>query len=347
MTDSNINTSTKQSYIEFIRAFAAITVVFLHIVMTLPANYSIEELGTFNSIVFNACYMPTKWAVPCFVMVSGALLLNPSKTIGYTKTAKYLARMIWVLLIFGTVFSLMELVFSGKRIDVLLPLKALLNVAEGKSWDHLWYIYTLIALYLVTPFFKIAINHISQKEFDILVYILMIGNFLIPYINFIFKLEIKNFMIIPEYATYYLIGYWITTKENICKKKIIIPGIVATIAMIIIEIHSISSNGVVFEANHSSKDLLTLIQSVSVFMFFKEFCFNKRIGKLLDLICKCSFGIYIIHPFWINMLYKVIKFTPLTMNIGIGILVCFIVVFVLSFVTTLIMKRIPFINKIV
>ena len=35
----------KITYIEYIRVFAAVAVVFLHIVMTLPNNYSVAELG--------------------------------------------------------------------------------------------------------------------------------------------------------------------------------------------------------------------------------------------------------------------------------------------------------------
>ena len=69
----------KVTYIEYIRVFAAVAVVFLHIVMTLPNNYSVAELGVFNYTVFSDCYMLVKWAVPCFIMVSGALLLNPQK----------------------------------------------------------------------------------------------------------------------------------------------------------------------------------------------------------------------------------------------------------------------------
>ena len=291
MADSASGNGKKQIYIEYIRAFAAITVVFLHIVMTLPANYTIEELGKFNSAVFNGCYMPTKWAVPCFVMVTGALLLNPSKKFGYEKIAKYVKRMLWVLLIFGTGFSLMELVFEDRAFSIIMPLKALLNVAEEKSWDHLWYIYTLIALYLITPLIKYAFERISSKELDILIGILIIGNFVIPYINFIASTDIKNYMIIPEYATYYLLGYWLTTKENRFGCKVLIPGIIATIAMIIIEIYLIYQKGVVFEANHSSKDLLTLIQSISIFLFIREMCSEKKIGKVLDAICKCSLGV--------------------------------------------------------
>ena len=337
----------KKVYIEYIRAFAAITVVLLHIVMTLPANYSVRELGELNSAIFNGVYMPTRWAVPCFVMVSGALLLDPKKNLPIEKIWKYIKRMLFVLLIFGTGFALMELVFSEKKVAITMLFKAMLNVAEGKSWSHLWYLYVLIALYIITIPLKYAVEKMSRKELNALLCTLIAGNFVIPFINAVVGTQIKELMILTEYATYYLLGYWLATSEWQPGKLIIVPAIIVTAIMITTDCWFIFNCGTVFELNHQSKDLLTLIQASSVFLFFKS-CFvqKKEYGVTIRNICDCSFAIYIIHPFWINLLYKVFNFTPLSMPIWLGILVLFTIVFSLSFATAAVLKRVPFFKKI-
>lgn len=46
----------KLIYIEYIRMFATIAVVFLHVAITLNSNHSIDELGVFNYSLFSACH---------------------------------------------------------------------------------------------------------------------------------------------------------------------------------------------------------------------------------------------------------------------------------------------------
>ena len=336
----------RESYIDYIRAFAAVTVVLLHIVMTLPANYTVEQLGVNNSIIFNGIYMPTKWAVPCFVMITGALLLRPEKNLEVTKICNYIRRMLCVLVLFGTSFALMELIYSERIIKIQMFLKAILNVLEQKSWSHLWYIYVLIGLYVVTIPLKCAIQKMKPKEFDLLIYVLIIGNFLVPTINTLAKTDIYTFMILSEYATYFLLGYWLTTKKNILGNYTLLIAIGISLVMIFLETLSLKYNKTVFELNHQSKDIMTMIQSISMFLFLKNVCEQRNHGKLISLFSNCSFGIYIMHPFWINIIYKGLKITPLSMPIGIGIVVLFIAVLILSVGTAYVLKRLPYLKEI-
>lgn len=57
-----------------------------------------------------------------------------------------------------------------------------------------------------------------------------------------------------------------------------------------------------------------------------------------------SFGIYIFHMLWVNVIYKVIKFNPLDYGIWI-ILPLLLVVLAASDFTTIIYKKIPLIGK--
>ena len=348
--EDKMSHGAKLPYIEYIRVFAALAVVFLHIVMTLNNNYTVEELGVFNYTVFSDCYMLVKWAVPCFIMVSGALLLNPGKQISVKKTGKYIWRILLVLLTFGVVYALMELVFIEKTIDARILGRALLNTAEGNTWTHMWYIYAMIPIYIIMMPLKDFIRAQNRKSIGIFIAVLFVGNFLIPTVNTLCGTDLKTFMPINEYVTYLIIGYYISTIPNDSKlfqRPIYIVGGIATIGMIGIETYSLVVHNEVAAVNHSSGEILTLIQSVSVFMLMKIVFEHRETTHLVQAVSKCSFGIYLIHPFWINLIYKVLKINPLSMPIGIGIVVLFAVVFVLSFISAWLVKRLPAIKNII
>lgn len=341
----------KLAYIEYIRVSAALAVVFLHIVITLNNNYIVEELGVFNYTIFSDCYILVKWAVPCFIMVSGALLLNPSKQISIRRMRKYICRMLLVLLTFGVVYALMELVFTEKTIDARILGRAFLNMAEGNSWSHIWYIYALIPIYIIMMPLKDFIRAQNRKSIAIFIAVLFIGNFLIPTVNTLCGTELKTFMPINEYVTYFIIGYYISSipKDSKLFQRLIyiVGGSIATIGMIGIETYSLLMYNEVMSVNHSSGEILTLIQSISVFMLLKIVFEHRETTHLVEAVSKYSFGIYLIHPFWINLIYKVLKITPLSMPIGIGIVVMFAIVFVLSFISAWLVKRLPVIKNII
>lgn len=94
---------------------------------------------------------------------------------------------------------------------------------------------------------------------------------------------------------------------------------------------------------------LTLVFGASIFVIIKECCkggnTDKR-HKIRDIICLNSFAIYLIHPFWINLIFKAFKITPISFPIYIGIPVLFLVVLIMSLLSGAIVRKIPLIREI-
>ena len=61
-------------------------------------------------------------------------------------------------------------------------------------------------------------------------------------------------------------------------------------------------------------------------------------------IAQNSFGIYIFHMLWINLLYKVVKLSPLDYSAWI-LIPMLIVIIILSDITTIVYRKIPIIGK--
>lgn len=336
-------------YLEKLRNAATFAVVLLHIAMTMNNNYTPTEIGLTNYIVFSNIWIGVKWAVPCFLMISGALLLN-KKDITVDKIVKYILRMFFVLLSFGTVFAMMEIFFNKRTLTVKSVFLSIYYVLSGQSWDHLWYIYTLIALYIITIPLKVFIDNTEKKNIDIFVAVLVIGNFIIPSINSIFGLNIKNIMIITEFPTYYILGYWLSNLKIKLKNSAYFFGwgyLCSTIIMVAIESCGLKLNGASPAISLSTGNCIVLAQSICVFLFFRSFFESKNINRFDTVISKNSFAIYLVHPFFINFMYKLLKITPLSTNIFIGIPICFIFVFSFSLLSSYLVKLIPAIRNIV
>lgn len=90
--------------------------------------------------------------------------------------------------------------------------------------------------------------------------------------------------------------------------------------------------------------IFTMIQALSVFCLFKKYMDGVHVGKLAKSISRCSFGIYLIHPFFINLLYKMMNVTPTNfplLGIEFAIPLLWLIVFLLSWGGTFIMLKVP------
>ena len=105
-------------YFSVLKCFAMFSVICLHTFCT-PVNLWNEYLTSTEIFigVFVSQFLKA-WAVPIFIMVSGALFLDKSKDISIKKLyGKYILRLVLILIIFGTLYSLMEIVYTTHSIS--------------------------------------------------------------------------------------------------------------------------------------------------------------------------------------------------------------------------------------
>ena len=95
-----------------------------------------------SEYIYIRSVMNLMWfAVPCFLMLTGLLLLLPKKQIDIrTLYKKYVLKILIVLGIFGIIFSWMEIVFSQKTINVFKFLMQSLMLYKVKH-GHIYGIY--------------------------------------------------------------------------------------------------------------------------------------------------------------------------------------------------------------
>lgn len=145
MTKNNL--TQRQYNLDYLRVFASIVIILLH-VSAQNMDY-VEPTGTEWNI-YNICNGASRWGVPVFVMMSGALFLPreiPTKTL----YKKYILRMaiayiVWSL--FYAIFDpLRKLIFKDDyHISFVEIIGSFISGAV-----HLWFLPMIIGLYMCIP----------------------------------------------------------------------------------------------------------------------------------------------------------------------------------------------------
>ena len=71
-----------------------------------------------------------------------------------------------------------------------------------------------------------------------------------------------------------------------------------------------------------------------------------RNDKMMNFISKYSLGIYLVHPFWINVAYKGFGIYPNILPTGIGEIAFFASIFILSVLTSVVLYSMPVMKRI-
>lgn len=145
-----------RTQISFMRVAAAFAVVLIHVTAgaTTGTDPHSECIGqAFTSL--------GRWAVPLFVMISGAMLLNSSKRESplqfYSRRA---LKIVPPLLFWNAVYF--RFMYWGA--DLTFAQAADIVIYKGGFYWHLWYLPMILGLYLLTPLLRAGVRRISRRR---------------------------------------------------------------------------------------------------------------------------------------------------------------------------------------
>lgn len=340
------------AYIDWLRVIACFAVILFHI--SGSCGFTLE-LSSENHIIMELFHSLVIWCVPVFIMISGALFLDPGKKICIKKLHTHNILRIFAAFVFWSfVYASYNLIGSkdSNRINGWV-----LQLVGGHF--HLWFLWLIIGLYILTPVLRLICRDKGIMHYLILISIFV--NFVIPFLLDIINLFIPvfqpiiriiqshltnlNLQTIGGYITYFFLGYYLRA-INLNKKKedlLIILGALISITTVGITYMSFlsvfSCKGELFQFC----SLYALAQSVSVFLICKRF-FNDKESKTISFLSKYSFGIYLIHMLIIYLLV-LHRITPTILNPIIGIPLMSLLTFLISIGGTVLISHIPIIKK--
>ena len=245
-----------------------------------------------------------RWAVPVFFMMSGALILDPGREMPLSKVGRYVWRMAFVLLTVGLAFCLVEQVADVRVQTSVVTLtwgmaaRAFLNLLEGNSWDHLWYVYALIGLYLLTPFIRGYLARVTRGQFRLAVALAWVLLCLVPLANLLLNTNIYQFVDLSSAVAYFMLGRYAVEYLEL-DWRVVAAGM-ASLALCCLSaglgLRSVTGAQVAGAVALPQYGLVMPF-SLMVFLAFRRFLDRpQRPGGAMACLARDSFGVYLFHP---------------------------------------------------
>lgn len=318
---------------------AILAVIFVHISAEVVVG---NDVGTLYWWIGNAYDSSVGWCIPIFVMLSGALLLNPDKKESLpTFFQKRLSKIFFPLVFWSLFFIFWFPSENGNTFVVILK-----RLLSGKPYYHMWFLYMIVGLYLFTPFFRKIVLHSTKKE---LIY-LVSSTFFIAILNFAFqtfylgegsKLFINWFLL---YIPFYFLGYLVYQDQKkhsiILLWSIFVVTILSTLFAFYFFAQIDFKYAMYFYGNLS---VLVILMSISLMYILKSFekpIINEKITKKLAIY---SLGIYLVHPILIHP----VKDYLLEINPLYGIPLFSTLIFLGSLFIVWVVNQIPYLRRVV
>ncbi len=320
-----------------IRALACMAIVVLHtFYAAVPGQGSDFLLRAGTYMVRNSMF----WAVPCFVMVTGALLLDPDREVTWEKIfQRYLRRVVTALLFFSALFAVFDAVTNSTAFSLFLLKDWLVRLLTDTGWSHMWYLYLMIGLYILIPFFRMITASARDAEIRMLLLVFVIFLSLIPMIEKLTGME-SGFYIWMQtgYPLYLFAGYALSKGIVRMRRRTALAAALAGLAMILLAtwfgLSSETGTLTKLVGNYSFAGVILL--AIGLFELIRKRSSRKRtvLTSVLSRIDRYSFGIYLIHMLYLKLIVVVLKIDLLSYGGLFGALAGSVVVFVLSLLTS-------------
>ena len=323
----------RKQFLDVLRVLATCAVVLMHVLTGATDVTDASIVPEYRSLLLSVMDLVT-WCVPIFLLISGYLFLNPERTLTYpVMIKKYCRRIALAILLFGVPYAASELVVAERTFRIRMIPEALKMTLMGHTWSHMWYLYLILFLYLITPLLKKVLRVLPVWGVVAMMAVIFLGSSVAPFLNKV--LDVNSIPVLPDggvYFLYYLCGYFFAVRE-VCVDKA--------------ESSGISGKGM--ETGDTTEPvrgkrignvwlmaaavlMMGMILSRTLAGFSIQMAYNYPFTVLLAVLLfaagwngsiqkhripwqeagALSFAVYLVHPVYVNLLYKFVKITPFT-----------------------------------
>ena len=333
-------------YFDVLKIIAIMFVILIHVISEYWENLDVNS-NTF--IVLSVLESISRFCVPAYFMVSGALFLNEEKKVTIKDVLKKYVLKIFLLFVFWNItYSVINSVINHDAITFKLIGNILLDTLLGNGVFHLYFLPIIIGFYLCLPILKQITKEENRNILKYFIIILFIFFSFNRITNYLFGISLFYTIVFTKYLIYFILGYYLNT-FNISKKNtniIYILGVFGLIITILGTIISSKVNGItdVFFKNDTFN---VILYSSAIFLFAKNNFIRFNEG-LLKVLTQTNFGVYLIHGLVLGFLEYMKLFNILdSTSILLSVIVDSVIIYVLSSFSVYILMKIPYIKKLV
>ncbi len=282
-------------FFDLLRCVAAVAVVAIHVL----GPYR-EQLGGIpdgewiTAISFNSF---SRWAVPVFIMVTGALMLSDTRNFD---ARYYVKRRLGKVLLPFLVWSVFYALLSGFTLagfDSSVALRTLQTFPEHETYYHLGFFYYFIPLYFIIPLLNILVRKIDRGSVIGLTCVWLVLTTL-----FLFKVDGVWGQKLILFSGYLLLGYCLFQYRWPALVVLVPLGIAALVlADYMVVSTSLAQGEYTVGRWMSYKTLNTVLVAAMIFALCQRY--GERLSESwkhkLTFMGRYSLGIYLLHPIFL------------------------------------------------
>ncbi len=348
LADTQAHKPQPLEWVSNLRVISLFAVIVLHTASLLLMDYKKALLNDW--LVADFYNALVRFAVPVFVMISGALMLHREYELGdFLK--RRLSRVIWPFLIWSFIYIgyswyIEDIAFTE---DAWANIRVILHQLKYGAYYHLWYVYMLIGLYLFIPIISKFVRNATEKElryFLLVWFVVML--FSQPYLlRFQPMIDVHYF---TGYLGYLVLGHYLALIE-LPQKGIKTPLILyffVCLAGIVIGTYLLTANGEALSTTmYEPLGPFIVLFSAGVFLLARVVVFKipASLIKIRNLAGNLSLGIYLCHALILVLIDDQLGISYRFCNPIISIPATALVCFIISFAIIYLISKIPFIGK--
>ena len=336
---------------DLLRILAAFSVVMLHSAAQHWYDLPIDSLDWKVVNAYDACF---RFGVPIFVMISGAIFLDPLRELDMRRLYRHnILRLVVIYLLWGAVYGLMDCYHYG--FSSLTWKEILKEMLSGRY--HLWYLPMLIGIYVLLPVLRSWVHNAQKQNLQYFLTLFVVLQVLrTTVMTFVKNGELRHLLSLGEiqmassYLGYFVLGYYIVhigipQKYHKCFYLAAVPGVVLNI---LISNAQTARDGIPNGGIYDCFCLFTFLIVVAVFLFFAERIKTHRWSRgcaaVITEVAKGTLGIYLMHIGVIELLEpRGIHSAMVPVAAGVPLLA--LLAFVLCYVAAALLRRIPWVGR--
>ncbi len=294
--------------------------------------------------------------VPLFVMLTGALLLQPSKNESLsTFFKKRWARIGLPWIFWGGAYFAWDFLVEHQAFTS----GAIINGILNGPYYQFWYLYMLAGLYLLTPILRIFLAHAEDNLVKYLVVLWLLGAAFIPVAGILTTYQLNNEVLtITGYVGYFVLGTYLLTVQvrRQTLSLFMILGVALTAIGTYIIAGTVGGGEMYFFQQYLSPTII--LAAVMVFLLLitvkpapvQKETKPSKVNKFVKLISVNSLPIFLFHVMVLETIqrgYLGFAINGNTINSIIGVPLMTVIVLFVSLGIILLLKKIPYVSKVI
>ncbi len=296
-------TPSRNGAIDSTKALAICAVLLIHCSANALAALEAGSVSWLAAAFFGSV---GRWAVPAFLLCSGALMNDPRRDLSLKKLfTRYVLRLLLALCVWTAFYEVVRICIKWGTMPLLeLLLAAAKNCLHGTTYYHLYYFFFVFAVYLALPLTRLAARASEQELRYILALWLFLGTAVrfLQYFwpvsrmaSFLHYYSLPASVICPGLG---LLGFWLRQHPPKEWRSPLLLFLASFTVVFLGTWRRSAAAGALDQFYFDAFGPFPVLMAVGVFQLAQWWMAGHAVPGWIQFLSAGSFCVYLVHPFF-------------------------------------------------